>query len=68
MNATLSPNPGTLTGLVQDTGANPLAGVNITVTTSSGTGVIVATTVTGRTEPIRSQDSLQGIISWWRVI
>ncbi|MCM2605594.1 carboxypeptidase regulatory-like domain-containing protein [Rossellomorea marisflavi] len=47
LNATLTPNPGTLTGLVQDTGANPLAGVNITVTTSSGTGVIVATTVTG---------------------
>ncbi|MEW4224362.1 carboxypeptidase regulatory-like domain-containing protein [Rossellomorea marisflavi] len=47
LNATLTPNPGTLTGLVTDTGSTPLSGVNITVTTSSGTGTIVATTVTG---------------------
>ncbi|KML32346.1 carboxypeptidase regulatory-like domain-containing protein [Rossellomorea marisflavi] len=46
LNATLAPNPGTLTGIVTDTGANPLSGVNVTVTSSSGTGVIIATTVT----------------------
>lgn len=46
LDAVLTPDPGTLTGLVQETGGSPLPGVNITVTTSSGSGTIVATTVT----------------------
>ncbi|MFW0779053.1 carboxypeptidase regulatory-like domain-containing protein [Rossellomorea marisflavi] len=47
LDALLTPNPGTLTGTITDQGANPLSGVSVTVAASSGTGIIVATTVTG---------------------
>ncbi|MHC8520973.1 MSCRAMM family protein [Rossellomorea sp. H39__3] len=47
LDALLTPNPGTLTGTITDQGANLLSGVSVTVAASSGTGIIVATTVTG---------------------
>ncbi|PFG06479.1 carboxypeptidase regulatory-like domain-containing protein [Bacillus sp. es.034] len=46
LNVTLNENPGTLTGFVRDSNNNPIAGGDITVQISTGTGIIVATTVT----------------------
>ncbi|QHE62502.1 hypothetical protein FHE72_16855 [Rossellomorea vietnamensis] len=46
LNVTLNENPGTLTGFVRDTNSNPIAGGSVTVQISTGTGIIVATTVT----------------------
>ncbi|PFG05371.1 carboxypeptidase regulatory-like domain-containing protein [Bacillus sp. es.034] len=46
VNVTLNENPGTLTGFVRDTDNNPIAGGSVTVQISTGTGIIVATTVT----------------------
>ncbi|WP_179107331.1 carboxypeptidase regulatory-like domain-containing protein [Sediminibacillus massiliensis] len=46
VNASLNENPGTLTGVVSDTDDNPVAGAAVTVRLSTGTGIIIATTVT----------------------
>jgi large repetitive protein len=44
---TLNEDPGTLTGVVRDTDNNPISGGNVTVQISTGTGIVIATTVTG---------------------
>lgn len=46
VNVTLNEDPGTLTGFVRDTNNNPIAGGSVTVQISTGSGIIVATTVT----------------------
>lgn len=46
INITLNEDPGTLTGSVRDTNNDPIAGGSVTVQISTGTGIIVATTVT----------------------
>ncbi|MBU7592485.1 carboxypeptidase regulatory-like domain-containing protein [Metabacillus halosaccharovorans] len=46
LNATLTENPGNLIGIVNDSNNNPVAGANISVQLSTGSGIIIATTVT----------------------
>ena len=46
VNVTLNEDPGTLTGFVRDTNNVPIPGGSVTVQISTGTGIIVATTVT----------------------
>ncbi|WP_226526993.1 carboxypeptidase regulatory-like domain-containing protein [Metabacillus niabensis] len=46
LDAILNENPGNLTGIVIDSNNNPVAGANISVQLSTGSGIIIATTVT----------------------
>ncbi|MFI8687005.1 carboxypeptidase regulatory-like domain-containing protein [Rossellomorea sp. NPDC077527] len=46
LNITLNEDPGTLAGFVRDTNNDPIAGGSVTVQISTGSGIIVATTVT----------------------
>lgn len=46
VNVTLKEDPGTLTGFVRDVNNNPIAGGSVTVQLSTGSGIIVATSVT----------------------
>ncbi|MBM7553900.1 carboxypeptidase regulatory-like domain-containing protein [Thalassobacillus pellis] len=46
LNVVLEENPGTLSGSVFDSSSNPVAGASITVQLSSGSGIVIATTVT----------------------